>query len=49
MYVQVYKLEPKAYDKQVQQFVQNKQFDLALEVAVSALHDHHMYCHMIIT
>lgn len=34
-FFQVYKLEPRAYDVQVQQLVLNKQFELALEVAVS--------------
>ena len=33
--MQVYKLEPKAYDHQVQQLVIQKQFELALQVAVS--------------
>jgi len=32
---QVYKLEPKAYDAQVYQYVQGKQFELALHIAVS--------------
>ena len=32
---QVYKLEPKEYDQQVSQLVQGKQFELALQIAVS--------------
>ena len=35
--VQVYKLEPKAYDHQVQQLVMHKHFELALQVAVSEM------------
>ena len=34
---QVYKLEPRTYDQQVYQCVQGKQFELALQVAVSCM------------
>lgn len=33
----VFKLEPAPYDRQVQQCIQNKQFELALSIAVSTL------------
>ena len=33
----VYKLEPCPYDRQVQSCIQNKQFELALSIAVSSL------------
>ena len=32
---QVYKLEPKPFEQQVTQLVQHRQFDLALQIAVS--------------